>query len=429
MMAPLNPLRQNLKRRWKSLAIAAVLIIGLTSIFAPHKGNQILYGSTYGRSPSGYGAWFQYMADQGTPIQRWQRPLSQFIEEQGSPSDRPTTLLQVGNSPIWQGDYAKEQDALEAWLAQGNRLIILKSQGDVTQAPANSQIKTPLGEVVVETRRRNTDEQPNEAPSDTLEVKSQPQPLAYAPQLRSQSLATLTQDSESDPETLESGSITLLADSYGTIVWATAEGKGSYIEAVTPDLGANAYQASPGNFAFLAGLVKANEAQLWVNEYSHGYKDKDPNGDNAVVSWSDYFLGTPLMLAWVQLLVLLAIALVTLNRRWGLPQLLEMPKLNNSEAYINALAGVLRRSGSHDFVLGQWQTAERQRLQRQLGLGNRPVELAALLKSWEQQTGESASLLQSLLSPVSQDTGSISQLKRWLTNLEQVRQLSRKHFS
>lgn len=426
MMARLSPVKTQLKRRWKYLALAAVMLIVLTSLFAPQKGNQILYGSTYGRSPSGYGAWYQYMADQGTPIQRWQRPLAQFIEEHG-PSDQPITLLQVGNSPIWQESYAKEEDALEQWIAQGNRLIILRSQGDVTLAPPISQIETPLGNVTIETRRRNTDEQDNfeEAPSETLEVRSLPSSLPrplVVPQL--QSLATVQ---EANP--LESGSITLLEDSYGAIAWATAEGKGSYIEAVTPDLGANAYQASPGNFAFLAGLVKANEAELWVNEYSHGYKDKDPNGNSAVVSWSDYFLGTPLMLAWIQLLVLLAIALITLNRRWGLPHPLKAPKLNNSEAYIDALAGVLRRSGSHSFVLGQWQTAERRRLQRQLGLGNRPVELTALLQSWEQQTGESASLLQSLLSPLPQDPGSISQLKRWLTNLEQVRQLSHKHFS
>ncbi len=420
MIDSINPLKQNLKRRWKYLAIAAIVLLVLTLLFAPQRGNQNLYGSTYGRGPSGYGAWYQYMADQGTPIQRWQKPLGKFIEEHGE-GDRPVTLLQVGASPIWLEDYSKNQDELEVWLAQGNRLIALISRGEVTLAPARSEIETPLGPVTIETRRRFVDDQPRQEFEEPLEARTQlDQQLDTSP---TYALVSPVQESEA----LESGSINLLEDDYGAIAWAEAEGKGSIIYAVTPDLGANAYQNSPGNFPFLAGLVKANDAELWINEYSHGYKDKDAESDSAAVTWGDYFLGTPLMLAWIQLLVLLGVTLVALNRRWGLPTPLETPKLNNSEAYIGALAGVLRRSGSNGFVLNQWQSAERQRLQRQLGLGNRPIELDALLKSWEQQTGESADSVQRLLSPIS--SGSTDQLKRWLASLEQVRMLSRKHFS
>ncbi len=426
MMDPLNPLRQNLKRRWKYLAIAALVLIVLTSLFAPQRGNQILYGSTYGRAPSGYGAWYQYMQEEGTPIQRWQKPLETFLAEQGGDGG-PVTLLQVGESPIWLEDYAQNQAELAAWLAQGNRLILLRSQGEVTLAPPRSEIETPLGPVTIETRRRLVSDQPDPEPEEALEVR-----FPLQPQLKSQpavSLAYAALGPVQNPETLESGRVTLLADQYGAIAWAEAEGKGSYIYSVTPDLGANAYQNSPGNFAFLAGLVKANEAELWVNEYSHGYQDKNAEGETAAVTWGDYFLGTPLMLAWIQLLVLLGITLIALNRRWGLPSPLVQPKLNNSEAYIEALAGVLRRSGSNGFVLSQWQSAERQRLQRQLGLGNRPIELTALLQSWEQQTGESAEAIQRLLSPLAPGAGSIDQLKRWLASLEQVRELGRKHFS
>lgn len=427
MMDQLNPLKQNLKRRWKYLAIAALVLLVLTGLFAPQRGNQILYGSTYGRAPSGYGAWYQYMADQGTPIERWQKPLETFIAEQGS-DDGPVTLLQVGESPIWIEDYAKNQEDLEVWLTQGNRLITLRTQGEVTSAPPRSEIETPLGAVTIETRRRRLTDSSKPEPEEALEARIQLQSQletsqSEAPQ--TYALASPVQNSE----TLESGSINILEDDYGAIAWAEAEGEGSYIYSVTPDLGANAYQNSPGNFAFLAGLVKANGAKLWVNEYSHGYQDKDGSSDAAAVTWGDYFLGTPLMLAWIQLLVLLAIALIALNRRWGLPTPLETPRLNNSEAYIGALAGVLRRSGSNGFVLSQWQSAERQRLQRQLGLGNRPIELTALLTSWEQQTGESADAIKRLLSPIPTGSGSITQLKRWLASLEQVRALSRKHFS
>lgn len=422
MMDSLSPLKQNLKRRWKYLAIATLVLIVLTGLFAPQKGNQILYGSTYGRAPSGYGAWYQYMADQGTPIQRWQKPLKTFIAEHGK-RDSPVTLLQVGASPIWLEDYAKNRDELEAWLAQGNRLISLSSQGEVTSASPRSEIETPLGLVTIETRRRLVTDKPKPDTEEALEVRLQPSQQVEVPQIY-----TLVSPVQNDP-VLESGSINILEDEHGAIAWAEAEGKGSYIYSVTTDLGANAYQNSPGNFAFLAGLVKANKAELWVNEYSHGYKDKDAESNTAVVTWGDYFLGTPLMLAWIQLLVLLGITLIALNRRWGLPSPLETPKFNNSEAYIGALAGVLRRSGSNGFVLSQWQSVERQRLQRQLGLGNHPIELTALLTRWEQQTGESAAPLQKLLSPIPNGADSMDRLKRWLASLEQVRVLSRKHFS
>jgi len=425
MTIPLNPLGQRLKRRWKYLVIAGLAFIVLTAVFAPQRGNQILYGSTYGRAPSGYGAWYEYMAEQETPIQRWQKPLSAFLEAQ-SERDRPVTMLQVGSSSIWQEDYSNNRQELKSWIAKGNRLIILQSRGEVTLAPSRSLLDTPLGDVTIETRRRwNEDSESEETPQEALEAKREAIFEQEIVLLNHQLAARLLQT----PPEMEAGSLTLLSDQQGGIVWAEAEGEGSAIYSVTPDLGANAYQNSPGNFAFLAGLVKAEEAELWVNEYSHGYKDKTEASDTAAVTWADYFLGTPLMLVWIQLLVLLAIALVALNRRWGLPRPLAASQLNNSEAYMGALAGVLRRSGSDSFVLSQWQAAERKRLQRQLGLGHRPVELPALLQSWEQQTGESAAPLQDLLSPLAPGSGSLRHLKSWLANWEQVRTLTSKHLS
>ncbi|NJN30161.1 MAG: DUF4350 domain-containing protein [Synechococcales cyanobacterium RM1_1_8] len=145
-------------RRWRVLLIGAIALLFLTLTLAPQRGNQLLRGSTYGRAPDGYGAWYQYMEDQGTPIQRWQKPLNTFLARQAEPgpgADRPITLLQVGSSEIWADDEAREREALQAWLAQGNRLVVLQRRGEVTAAPFRTDLATPLGEVRIETRRRH----------------------------------------------------------------------------------------------------------------------------------------------------------------------------------------------------------------------------------------------------------------------------------
>ncbi len=350
------------------ILIAIAVILGLTLLLAPAQTYN-RRGSTYNRAPDGYGAWYAYLEQQGTPIQRWRKPLAQWLQEPAHQTG--TTLLQVGNPPTWQQDQLSQGEAIARWLDQGNRLIVLAAGGEATAAPFQTVVATKQGAVTLETKRRHR--------------------LA-------------TQESA------------LLADTFGAIVWSTAAGR---IEAVTPHLAANAYQDAPGNFAWLADLVGAKDGAkdgaVWVNEFSHGYRDREQRLQAGLKTWGDYFLRTPLLLIGVQGLVLLIVAIVAQNRRWGPIQPVVPPIENNSEAYVQALAGVLRRAGCTGFVRSQWQAAEQRRLQRFLGLGDRRVDLDELCQVWEQQTGQAAAELRQLLSdPNAKASPSEANLRHWL---------------
>jgi hypothetical protein len=192
--------------------------------------------------------------------------------------------------------------------------------------------------------------------------------------------------------------ITLLGDSFGAAVWQEKIGNGRVILATTPHLAANAYQDEPGNYEFLAQLVTENNNKVWMDEYIHGYKNRqDSNGKETPGSWIEYLAKTPLLAAFLQAGVLLLAALWAGNRRFGQPQPLEVPVEDNSLAYIQALAGVLEKAESREFVLEVVGKEEQLQLQKALGLGPVLLEPQALADAWARETGRPAAQLLELL--------------------------------
>ncbi len=390
----------------KTIGIAIAVIVLLTLLFAPAR-NQDRRGSTYSRGPGGYGAWYAEMETQGAAIQRWRKPLEQLLSR--DPSEGPITLLQVGQTSQWLQDRVTYRTELENWVQQGNRIIILGGgfwQGKampVTLAPFNSSHDTAQGAIAIATSRRfdlvevNRGLERKILDSDALEGEDAALPSSLAP-------ATV-----------------LVGDKFGGIAIREVRGEGDRIEAVTPYLAANAYQDVPGNFAWLAAQV--GDGPIWVNEFSHGYKDRDALVEAGVKTWGDYFLRSPLVLFLIQGAVILVVAVVAQNRRWGPKQPVVPPPVNNSEAYMTALAGVLRRAGNSNFVLEQCKAAEQQRIQRQLGLGTRPLPLEELLHDWEARTGQSSEELRKLLVS-DQPSRQVSEkyLVDWLKRSQALRQ-------
>ena len=282
------------RKIWLLMGIALTVIVLITLLVAPAK-NQRSIGSTYSRAPDGYGAWYAFMIERGTPIQRWQKPFEALENEEQS----PITLLQVYSRlrpellPNSEGN----------WVSQGNTLIILGVKQSVTEAAFSHLLESPVGQVKIETRRRNKD------------VKK-----------------------------------ALLKDEFGAIFWVENVGKGQIIYGISPYLGANAYQDFPGNYEFLAQLVAQPGNSLWVDEYLHGYKDSEVIEQEIGDNLFSYLGQTPLLPFLVQGLVILLVSLWAGNRRFGRAVTLSTPRINNSEAYIRALAAVLQKADSRDFV-------------------------------------------------------------------------------
>lgn len=368
-------------------AIALSVLILITLVSAPTNA-PLRSGSTYSRSPSGYGAWYAFMSERGTPVQRWQRPLGDVrnnsdsevtpIFDPGSSNllvTGPITLLRVTSSPTPPSFQEQE------WVEQGNVLILLGRQSPATGANFLTFQSSPVGNVKIETRRRN------------------------------------------DQSSQEENSQTLLGDDFGAVVWQESLGRGRLISAVTPHLAANAYQNEPGNYKFLAELVTQAGYPVWVDEYIHGYKDRgvtEQSGEPQ--SWIGYLANTSLAPLLVQVGILLLVLLWGQNRRFGPPLKLAAPAINNSKAYIQALAGVLHKAGSDDFVVATVGKAEQLYVQQALGLGQTLLDPKVVIDTWVQQTGRPAAELAQVLQVRSQKRRISEQdLLIWLGKVQAMR--------
>jgi hypothetical protein len=308
------------KRLWLLGAIALTAIILLTVVSAP-SNNILNSGSTYSRAPDGYGAWYAFMSERGTPINRWEKPFNSLLDN--SEIKSPTTFLQVRS--IFR-EILLSPDQTN-WVESGKNLVILGAEKPVTAAEFSTSHATDFGEVKIETRRRAKNE-------------------------RSE----------------------ILQDEFGAILWEETVGKGKVIYAVTPHLAANAYQDVEGNYAFLAQIVSPNGEPVLIDEYLHGYKDSEVIAEEVGEDIISYLAKTPIFPFLVQGLIIVIILIYAQNRRLGKPISLSAPVVENSQAYIEALGGVLQKAETSEFVLEVIGKEEQIQLQKALGLGERLIE-------------------------------------------------------
>ncbi|MEL7037230.1 MAG: DUF4350 domain-containing protein [Cyanobacteria bacterium J06592_8] len=348
---------------WLFGAIALISILVISVFFAP-ANNQLNSGSTYSRAPDGYGAWYNFMLKKDVDIQRWERPFTDLVESQEINSS--VTLLQV-NSKLENLEISPQ---IQNWVKLGNTLIILGIYNRSTPADFTTIHNTEVGKVKIETRRRRKIKL--EARKDEI----------------------------------------LLGDRYGAIVWQKQLDRGKIIFASTQFLAANAYQEMTGNYEFLAQLVTQNQQPVLVNEYIHGYKEKEVIEEELGENVINYLVNTPLFIVFIQGLIILVILIFAQNRRFAKPLTLSSPKIDNSQAYIQALATVLEKAGSRDFVLETIGKEEKIKLQKKLGLGKIPLDDQVLIETWVQQTGQPQTELEKLLK--------IKTRKRKITKLELV---------
>ena len=374
------------RRQTAILAIALGVIILLTLLTAPI-GSERQSASTYSRAPDGYGAWYAYMQEKGNPVKRWQQPADALFQPDSEAANADSTNGKIARpqTPITLLRIDKDIElsaASEAWVKQGNVLVLVGAIADafVTQAPFTSDVASPSGIVRIATSRR------------------------------------YRQSSKSAP---------LLQDSFGTVVRQKTLGKGRLISVITTYLAANAYQEFRANYELLAKLVTEPGYPIWVDEYLHGYKDSSTDAKDGTASEEDllsYLSKTPLSLLAVQAIAFLLLLIWGQNHRLGLPEQVEVPTVDNSEAYIQALAGVLHKAGGSEFVLETLGKAEQLNIQKALGLGTSPLPVDDLIAAWSQQTGQPADPLQTLLRTAARHRRvSEAELSQWLETMHTVR--------
>ena len=386
--------------------VLIVLMLGFFLLVGAPASNRIDTGSTWGTAPDGYGAWYAYMEAEGANIKRWQRPIAELVQAEKDPQASPRTLVRIIPPAFAQREDILGQSEISDWLAQGNRLVILTQRGAVTAAKFSSQLDSEAGKIAIETRRRY---RPQEIELPSYEQEGTE--ISYKPTVEplTNRRSTLAQSQPAPSNQIE----TLLADDYGTVVWRSLA-EPNLVWAITPFLAANAYQSAPGNFAFLSNLVQPGA--IWVDEYLHGYRDRDVVVKEVAGTWLGYLAKTPLLIAAVQIGVVLLIALIAQNRRAGSKQPLPFEPVNNSEAYIKALAGVLHKANNRDFLIETLVGAEQKALARSLGLGEAAVSLEALQVAWQQKTGRSIGELDVLQAKPKGEAA----LQAWLQQLQSL---------
>ena len=373
------------QRKWIFIAIAIAVVIVITLIAAPSSGGRKLNsGSTYSRSADGYGAWYEYMSQKEMPIKRWRKPFAKLIQ-----SDiENVTYVQILSKDYYFLGAAGISSIESNWVSKGNTLVIVGKYEPATAAPFNSSIPyrqetLSSNQIEIETTRR-----------------------FRLPKQKYQ----------------KSRIKAILNDRYGAVVWQEEIGKGKIIYCTTPYLAANAYQDNPDNYQFLAGLVDDRQA-IWIDEYIHGYQDKDAIAEEKQEDLLSYLAKTPWFFIFIQTVIIAVISAVTAFRRFGLPVKPKTEIADNSTAYIDALAGVLEKANSTDFVVEAIAKDEQRKLQQSLGLGKSLIDGESLIAAYKLQKGASAADLNQLLR-VSNTKQKISdaRLITWIQKWQKVNQ-------
>ena len=317
------------RRVWIGLIIVGVIIL-ITFISAP-SSNKIYAGSTYNRSPAGYGAWYAFMQQQDVKILRWRKPFDKIKAEKS-----PLTLLQINGS--LRKNYFF--NGINEWIKSGNTLIVLGEYEPATEAEFTSMLDSSQGKVKIETRRRREVEEDEKA---------------------------------------------TLKDNFGAVVWEKKLGKGKVIYSTTAYIAANAYQDYKSNFRYLANLVKQDKNTIYVDEYIHGFKDAETRVRERKGDLFSYLRQTPLFPALIQLGVIILFSVWAKNRRFGQPVSLKTRVVDNSEEYIQALAQVLEKAECNYFVIEMIAKEEQLKLQKALSLGQQLLDKQTVINAWKEQ--------------------------------------------
>lgn len=361
------------RKLWLFFLLVIGAIILLMLVIAPASSGRINSGSTYRINPDGYGAWYAYMQGREAPIQRWEKPGYDLMENEEL--ETPVTFIHVDsrftrNRRAYSRFYFVSETE-QNWIRQGNVLVILGVKTPVTEAPFSTLHGSPFGEVKIETKRRKGN-----------------------------------------------ASQVLLGDEFGAMVWQETIGQGKVIYVNSPYLAANAYQDIPGNYEFLANLVSEGDRPIFIDEYSHGYKAPEVIEQEQQQNLVNYLLKTPVFPALVQGLLVVIVLIWANNRRLGQLNPVSTPGLENSKAYIQALAGVLQKAGRRDFIVEVVGKEEQLQLQKALGLGSVFLDAETLSQAWSDKTGRPSTELMQQLQVISKprrlrELDLLRWLKKW----------------
>jgi Domain of unknown function (DUF4350) len=388
---------QQLRSRPSPWVWVAVGLLVLSLIVIAAATQSFPGGSTYGKASGDYSQWYTFMEQQGHPIRRWRKPYSLLETSKG----QRQTFIQIADVEAQTSPSLQPPEVLD-WVEQGNTLIQLSWEGQVTGAPFSSDLKSEQGPVRLETSRRYKLGSGHSRTGSARSIEEEPKLVDEAAELK---------------------------DRFGSVIWSYAHGKGRVIQSTYPWVAANVYAQQNGNFRVLEALATRQNGTIWVDEWLHGHRDitPDPKAANREEEspWA-YLSRQPIAVVAGQGMVLLLLLFWGKNQRFGAMTRLTAPPRNNSEQYIQALADTLDANGHTEYVLAMLGQSFRQRLQSRLGMGGigrGDTDLAdgAIAQQWAFATGRSSQVLLELLEQTHREKRlSERALLAWVQNSEAI---------
>jgi len=305
--------------------------------------------STYNEKQSGYSGFYELAEKIHIPVKRWQKPYRMIDQDKVR-----GTLVMIAP---WEMPTTGESDLLLRWLEDGNDLVLMD---DLSMHSSRKLI----GELGLSAHSFKIQHDLT-APVERVFPES-----AMVPDLK------ITSEARID------GGNPVASNKWGTLISELKVGKGRCLVASTPDMCANENLADPaykGNFQFLINWLSTSHQPIYFDEKCHGYS----SGNNVFF----FLLRGPVGFVILQLLILLAVALWSLNQRFG--PLVPVPvsrKISNLE-FINGLATSYQKARARDTAWAMIYQPFKGRLCKLLGVAphESPEQLA---QAWAEASGQ-----------------------------------------
>lgn len=347
---------------WQLLAlllvsIGAVLVSGgFNEQMNRYMPETMSFPSTYNTRQSGYSGLLELAHKIGLEAKTWELPYRNLSGVSGTlvivaPSETPSEL---------------DAKTILDWVRQGNDLIYL----DYFVFRSGKQLISSLGVWA----------------HDSKSVTDQSMPLgatlpeaAFAPHLIVSAESRL------------SGGTALLEDASGVLLSTVRFGKGRCLIGTIPTLCSNRHLCERRdwpNFQFLSNWLRSSKGPIFFDERCHGYS----SGGSLIV----FLARSPVGFVILQLLIILAVSFVSLNRRFGAPKPLPAKRRISNLEFIDGLSSALRRARARDTAWSMIFSPFKARLCKALGVS--PAESPeALAQQWAESSRQSGIQCQSFL--------------------------------
>lgn len=293
------------------VAAALALLVALAALRATQRASDVSFPSTYDTGANGYAALYDLLANEGTPVGRFELPVGEL--------SRGGTLVIAGDGMLDAALPSKGGGAsLDRWVRAGGRLVVLDAQ---ISRGARGALGLP----------------------DSEKLKRQRVAAggcALAPELRGAAIAGAFQAAYSPACTPQRA--TLLAVNGRAAGIAYRRGRGIVALFATPSVFDNLHLSQRGNaqlaFALLGG------GRVLFNERVYGYE--------AGASFWDV-MPQPMRVAIIVALAASVLAIIGANLPFSPPYSAQPPQERDSGAYIDSVARMLERGGASNEAIAR----------------------------------------------------------------------------